>query len=506
MVKLVLVLGDQLSHELSSLRASDPESDVVMMAEVMAEATYVPHHPKKIVLVLAAMRKFAEALRRQGWRVLYTRLDDPHNRGDLVGEVRRRQSETGATEVVSTEPGEWRLRKAFREAGFRLLPDTRFLCPRPVFRDWARGRAALRMEFFYRMMRRRTGILMEGDQPAGGKWNFDSENRSPARADLFRRPPLRHAPDAVVRDVMELVAARFPDHFGSLHPFWFPTDRTQALASLDEFITHHLPEFGATQDAMLRSDPFLNHAVLAPALNLGLLSPAEVIAAAEGAWRAGRVPINSAEGFIRQILGWREFVRGVYDLLGPDYPKGNALAARRPLPAVYWGGETAMDCMRAAVAQTRDEAYAHHIQRLMVTGNFALLAGLDPAAVQTWYLAVYADAFEWVEAPNTLGMALYGDGGILTSKPYAASGAYINRMSDYCQSCAYDPKRKSGAHACPFTVLYWDFLMRNREELRANPRKSMMYRNLERMTEAEQRAIRSSAAELLSRLENGEKV
>lgn len=504
-MKLVLVLGDQLSAGLSALRAADKARDVVVMAEVADETGYVPHHPKKIALVLAAMRKFATALEADGWRVAYTRLGDPDSAGTISGELLRRAVALCAGGVIATEPGEWRLWAALDDLPLPVqqLPDDRFLCSISDFADWAQGRKTLRMEYFYRQMRRRTGLLMDGDKPAGGKWNFDHDNRRPASGDMFRRPPPATEPDGITREVLDLVARRFGDNFGTLEPFWFATDRAGALRALDHFITHNLPDFGAYQDAMLQGDRFLHHAVISPYLNLGLLSPLEVCARAEAAWHAGHAPLNSVEGFIRQIIGWREYMRGIYFLEGPDYTRRNALNHQRKLPALYWGAPTRMNCLSHAVAQTRDEAYAHHIQRLMVTGNFALLAGVAPWEVHEWYLAVYADAYEWVEAPNTIGMSQFADGGVVASKPYVSSGAYIDRMSDYCGSCHYNVREKTGPRACPFNLLYWHFMDRHRPQFEGNPRMAPMYRTWDRMDSAHRARVLSGADAFLTRLSEG---
>ena len=473
--RILLVLGDQLTPALSSLRAGDRARDVVVMAEVMAEATYVRHHVKKIAFVLSAMRHFAEELRADGWRVDYVTLDDPANTGTLGGEVRRALARHGATHTLATEPGEWRLLDEMRGwDACELLPDDRFLADRAGFAQWAEGRKGLRMEHFYRLMRRKTGLLMDGDQPAGGQWNFDADNRNAADSALLLPQPLRHAPDAITRDVLDLVARRFPDHFGDLEPFWFATTRAGAEAGFAHFLRTGLRDFGTYQDAMLSAHKFLSHAVISPYLNVGLLDPLAMARAVEAEWRAGRVPLNSAEGFIRQIIGWREYVRCIYWWRMPDYAASNALDAHSPLPAFYWSAETPMACLRACITQTREEAYAHHIQRLMVTGNFALLAGVDPHELHEWYLAVYADAYEWVELPNTIGMSQFADGGLLASKPYVASGAYIHRMSDYCGPCAYDVKAKAGPKACPFNLLYWHFVARHRDRLARNPRMAQM--------------------------------
>jgi deoxyribodipyrimidine photolyase-related protein len=506
--RLILILGDQLTHDLPMLAAADPARDVIVMAEVRAEGTYVRHHPQKIALILAAMRKHAVALERRGFRVAYTRLDDPANTHSIGGELIRRAAEFGTADVWVMEPGEWRLDAALRDLplGVRVWPDTRFIASKGAFAEWAAGRKQMRMEYFYREMRRKTGLMMEGDQPAGGQWNYDHDNRKPAKADLFRPKALRMEPDAVVEGVLDLVAAEYPDHFGDLRPFGWATDRDGALAVLAHFIAQALPRFGDYQDAMLAGDATLYHSLISPYLNIGLLTPLEVCNAVEDAWAAGGVPINAAEGFIRQIIGWREFVRGIYWLEGPDYAGRNALGHSRDLPGVYWGGPTKMACMKAAVGQTKAMAYAHHIQRLMVTGNFALLAGVDPAFVHEWYLAVYIDAFEWVEAPNTVGMSQFADGGVVGSKPYVSSGAYIDRMSDYCGGCAYKVKDKSGPEACPFNLLYWHFLMRHRARFAGNPRMGQMYRTWDNMEPGHKGRVLAEADAFLARMEAGEGV
>jgi deoxyribodipyrimidine photolyase-related protein len=505
MVKLILILGDQLSLSLSALQVADKDTDIIVMAEVAEEGTYVRHHPKKIALILAAMRKFAEQLRAEGWTVAYTRLEDAENTGSIAEEILRRAAQSGADEVIATTPGEWRLIRELQSLPLKvsLRPDTRFIATRADFNDWAEGRKQLRMEYFYRKMRRKTGLLMEGDNPAGGKWNYDQENRKAPPKDIRAPGPMQFTPDDETEEVLDLVERRFGDHFGDLRPFHFAVTRADALRAMAHFIRHGLPLFGDYQDAMMTGQKWLYHSVLSPYLNIGLLQPMELCVAAEEAWKAGYVPLNAAEGFIRQILGWREFVRGIYFFEGEDYPQRNALGHDRALPPLYWGAETGMHCLSQAVLQTREEAYAHHIQRLMVTGNFALLAGIDPQAVHEWYLAVYADAFEWVEAPNTVGMSQFADGGIVGSKPYVSSGAYINRMSDYCKSCAYSVSRKVGEGACPFNLLYWHFLDRHRERFSANPRMGNMYRSWDRM-DAEKRAqILEEADAFLARLEAG---
>ncbi|MGR3711752.1 MAG: cryptochrome/photolyase family protein [Shimia sp.] len=504
--RLILVLGDQLSLTLSALQGANKAQDVVLMAEVAEEASYVPHHKKKLAFLFSAMRHHADLLRREGWTVRYIHLDDDSNKGTLPDQLRHELAVSDRSQVVMTEPGEYRLRRALLDwaeaAGVALdmREDTRFVCTHAEFQSWAQGRKQLRMEYFYREMRRKTGLLINGDAPEGGKWNYDAENRKPAKGDLFMPQP-RHVPrDAITEDVLALVETRFAKNFGSLEPFWLAVTREDALLALEHFVQTALPLFGDYQDAMLTDEPFLYHSVLAQYLNAGLLDPLEICRRVERAYYDGDAPLNAVEGYIRQIIGWREYVRGIYWLKMPDYTHANYFDAKRPLPAFYWTAQTDMACMSAAISQTRDHAYAHHIQRLMVTGNFAMLAGIDPHELHEWYLAVYADAYEWVEAPNVISMSQFADGGLLASKPYAASGNYINKMSDHCQTCRYDVKQKTGPGACPFNPLYWDFLIRNADKLRGNPRLGHAYRTWDRMSEEKQHAYRSSAAAVLDGL------
>ncbi len=508
MSKLILILGDQLSEDVAALKAGDKDRDVVVMAEVADEGSYVPHHPKKIALVLSAMRKFAARLDAEGWTVAYSELDDTDNTQSIAGELIRRAAQYSASDVIATRPGEYRLIAALEDCPLMvtLLEDDRFIASHSEFETWAKGRKALRMEYFYRDMRRKTGLMMEGDKPAGDKWNYDHDNRKPAPGEVDFSGPMRFTPDETVEAVLDLVERRFGNHFGDLHPFWFATDQGQARRALAHFVSHGLAKFGDYQDAMLADNRFLYHAVIGLYLNIGLLEPLEVCRAVEQAWKDGDVPINAAEGFIRQVIGWREYVRGIYFLEGPEYPRRNALNHQRKLPEFYWGGETRMRCISKAVEQTGAEAYAHHIQRLMVTGNFALLAGLDPGEVSDWYLAVYADAFEWVEAPNVVGMSLFADGGVIASKPYVSSGAYINRMSDYCKGCHYKVSVKTGEGACPFNLLYWHFLDRHRDRFSKNARMGNMYRTWDRMDEDRRTTVLSEAEAFLERMSAGDLV
>lgn len=514
---LILVLGDQLNRDASAFDGFDPGQDGVCMAEVVGESTQPLSGQPRTALFLSAMRHFAADLRAEGLVLDYSTLADGHaTLADALQAAVRRHRPQG---LVLTAPGDWRVLQAIRgTAAAEGLPldlrdDRHFYATVRDFAAHAKGRKQLRMEFFYRAMRRTHGVLMQGecgDQPAGGTWNFDAENReSFGKAGPQQVPsPLRFAPDAITLGVIDEVRQRFAGHPGRLDSFAWPVTRAQALQALQAFITQRLPHFGRHQDAMWADEPWLWHAHLASSLNLKLLNPREVVAAAEAAWRAGRAPLPAVEGFIRQILGWREYVRGVYWTQMPGYAERNALGATEPLPAFYWTGDTPMNCLRQAIGQTLDHGYAHHIQRLMVTGLYALLLGVHPKAVHAWYLAVYVDAVEWVELPNTLGMSQYADavgadglpapGGAMASKPYAATGQYIHRMSNYCQGCRFKPAQRTGDAACPFTTLYWDFLARHEALLAKNQRMALQVKNLVRIGPAERAAIAARAQAIRS--------
>ena len=501
---LILILWDQLSLGLASLQAGNPSKDVVLLVEASEEATYVSHHKKKLVFLFSAMRHFAQELRAVGWTVNYRKLDDPENTGSLIQEVKSATTDHSYDRIILTEPGDWRLYEKFQELNSELpipviiFDDTRYLCSRKEFCEWVGSRKQIRMENFYRDMRRKTGLLLKDQKPEGGKWNFDKENRKPVREDLQFVSPKHFEPDIITREVIDLVTKKFPRNFGDLKTFWFAVTRLEAEQALQHFIDNSLKLFGPYQDALIKDESFLFHSVISHYINIGLLDPIEVCQKIESNYRMGKVPLNSAEGFIRQIIGWREFVRGVYWLKMPDYLSSNFFGNSKILPKFYWSGETDMNCLRYCLKQTKEEAYAHHIQRLMITGNFAMLAGIDPKYVHEWYLAVYIDAHEWVELPNTIGMSQFADGGVLGSKPYAASGNYIKKMSNYCKSCKYDIKKKEGKEACPFNYLYWDFLARNKENLKNNIRLSMPYRIWDGMDKHHKARVRNTASWFLS--------
>ena len=506
MSTLRLILGDQLSPEISSLKDADKSRDIILLCEVFDEAVYVKHHQKKIAFLFSAMRHFAASLSDAGWNVDYVRLDQDGNSHSFSGEVARAVERHAPESVIATFASEWRVLTEMRDwentlpCAVELRDDDRFYCSLDEFATWADGRKQLRMEYFYRELRRKTGILMSGNDPIGGQWNYDAENRGRAPDGLEVPKHTSFVPDDITNEVLNLVEDRFGDHFGKLRPFEFAVTHEQAAYVLDRFIAERLPLFGTYQDAMVEGEPFMFHAHIGLYLNCGLLSPQQAIIAAENAYHAGAAPLNATEGFIRQILGWREFVRGLYWLKMPEYAEQNALEAHRPLPAFFWTAYTKMNCLKQCVSETRDHAYAHHIQRLMVLGNFALLAGLSPKEVNEWFMIVYADAYEWVELPNVSGMALYADGGVLASKPYASGGAYIERMSNYCRSCHYKVKQKNGEQACPFNYLYWDFLIRHQDRLSGNARMGMMYRTLAKMSDEKRAAILTDSQRFLSEL------
>ncbi len=503
MTRLIVILGDQLNRQISSLSDCDKAHDIVLMCEVWEEATYVKHHKKKIAFILSAMRHFAEALKSEGYRVQYVKLDEVCNTGSFTGEVQRAIAQHTPDQIIVTEPGEYRVLEEIKtwesktNKPVKIRSDDRFLCDHETFSAWANDRKQLRMEFFYREMRKQFRVLMHGDDPEGGKWNYDAENRKPPKEGLKIPAPYNTEPDAITREVMALVTKRFADHFGDLEPFYFAVTREDALHVLTTFIDQRLAHFGDYQDAMVEGEPWMYHSHISFFLNCGLLLPLECIQAAEHAYHQGAVPLNAAEGFIRQIMGWREFVRGIYWHNMPEYREMNFFEATRDLPDFYWTGDTEMNCLKHCITETRQHAYAHHIQRLMVLGNFALIVGLDPHQVNEWYLIVYADAYEWVELPNVSGMVLFADGGHLASKPYAAGGNYINKMSDYCKNCRFKVSKKNGPDACPFNYLYWDFLVRNRDKLQSNHRIGMMYKTYDRMGDDKKQAIAEDSQQFL---------
>ena len=514
---LVLVLGDQLDERSAAFDGFEAARDRVWMAEVAEESTHVWTHKARIAVFLAGMRHFRDRLEARGYAVDYTELaakPRPKEPASLAAAlaaslVRLTKAGQKPDRLVVVEPGEWRVQEALRGAAHTagipldIRTDRHFFTSRDDFAAHAAGRKQLRLEYFYRPLREKFGILMDDGEPAGGQWNYDAENRGafPKAGPGVLPAPVRFAPDATTRAVVDLVNARFASHPGSLDSFDWPVTPDDARRALDDFLAHRLANFGRYQDAIWTGEPWLYHSRLAQAMNMKLLDPRDVVAGAERAWRAGRVPLEAAEGFVRQVIGWREYVRGVYWHFMPEYEARNALDASLPLPAFYWTATTEMNCLRDALSQTLTHGYAHHIQRLMVTGLFAMLAGVRPQDVHRWYLAVYVDAVEWVELPNTLGMSQFADGGVMASKPYCASGAYIERMSNACKGCRFEPKQATGPEACPFTTLYWDFLARHGSLLVSNPRMTMQLKNLDRKPAGELRSIRRQADDFRTGLE-----
>ena len=514
---LLVVFGDQLDPSVPARLELDPDRDALWMAEVDEEITRVPSHKRRIALFLSAMRHYRDARRAEGFPVRYHALtpDPAADRGPGFEALLRHDLAASAPErLVVVRPGDHRvleiLRSAADDAGvsLELVDDTHFLVRLEEVRDWAEGRKRFLLEDFYRWRRKESGVLMEGPgEPAGGEWNYDADNRESfgAGGPGAVPPPPAFAPDEVTRGVLELVEARYGDHPGTLEGFAEAVTPEQAREALAAFVRDRLPRFGRHQDAMWEGEPFLYHSRLSAVLNLKLLDPRDCIEAAEDAWRAGEAPLAAVEGFIRQILGWREYVRGIYWLFMPGYASRNALACDdRDVPAFYWSGETRMACVADALRNVLDHGYAHHIQRLMVLGLFAQLLGVHPYRFHQWHMALYLDAVDWVSLPNTLGMSQYGDGGLVGTKPYCASGRYIDRMSNHCGGCPYDPGESLGDRACPFTTLYWDFLARHRERLGDNRRMTFQLANLDRKDPEVLRAIRARADDLHRRVQAGD--
>ncbi len=498
--RLLIVLGDQLDADAPVLNALDPGTDLVFMAEVPAESTRIPSHAARTALFFAAMRHHASALQTRGLLVDYRRLGQ-HNfptLGAALGDAIRRHR---PRHILCVWPGDYHVKSELEATAtasgmsIEWQTDTHFLTTPEEFAEFARNRKVLRLEHWYRQIRRRTGILMDGDQPAGGEWNFDASNRGAftAAGPGFVPAPTAFDPDPITREALADVQTWLPALPGSVAQFAWPVTRTQARVALEEFIDQRLPLFGQYQDAMWHGETTLYHSRLSAALNLKLLNPREVVDAAIDAWRRGAAPLPAVEGFVRQIIGWREYVRGLYWWRMPGYADSNQLDADAPLPDLYWTGETEYACLRDTLRHTLDHGYAHHIERLMVIGLFALLLGVRPREIHQWFLGMYVDAVEWVELPNVIGMSQFADGGTMASKPYIASGRYIERMSNYCDRCPKRPGEATGPRACPYTTLYWDFLARHRDRFVNHPRLGQQVRNFDARPDSARLAIRDAA-------------
>ncbi|MET0291145.1 MAG: cryptochrome/photolyase family protein [Steroidobacteraceae bacterium] len=504
---LRLILGDQLNPRHSWFETPDVEVVHVLM-EVRQETDSVLHHAQKILAIFAAMRDFSRHLRSAGHRVHYVALDDAHNRQSITENLGALVRAHGARRVEWQSPDEWRLDaelKAWASVqSFEAVEvgSEHFLTSRSELAEFFGDRKQWLMESFYRHMRRRHRILLEGDgQPRGGQWNFDQDNRKPWPG--VPTEPADHRPSHDHRELWALIQRCGVKSFGNpqSETIRWPLNRDEALASLDTFVANVLPDFGDFEDAMSSRSPRLFHSLLSFALNVKMLHPMEVVRRAEAAFDSRSAPLAAVEGFIRQIVGWREYVRGIYWSQMPGYDRRNSLGHDLPLPQWFWTAETQMRCVRMAVGQSLETAHAHHIQRLMIIGNFSLLAGFDPHALHLWYLGVYIDAFEWVELPNTLGMSQRADDGLIATKPYVSSAAYINRMSDYCRGCSYDFKLKTGDRACPFNSMYWDFFARHERALGGNRRLSMVYRQLDKLRGPQLEALRAQAQANRARLD-----
>lgn len=507
---LILVLGDQLDSKSAAFDDFDKTQDVVWMAEVAEENTHVWCHKLRIAYFLSAMRHFRDQLLKRDIEVAYHKLtaDPTCDRCGTFSEVLTEDARKLAPhKLIVIEPGDCRVRAELISTaeslgiGLEIRPDRHFYCSTEEFQSWASGKQNLVMEFFYRWMRKKHDVLMDsGGKPVGGQWNLDHDNRESfgKTGPSESHSPKTFKPDATTRDVTDMVEQRFADHPGSLENSLPPVTRHQALAMLKHFIEHTLPNFGRFEDAMWTDEAFLYHSRLSAPLNLKLLSPGDCVEAAVIAYRNGSAPLNSVEGFVRQILGWREFIRGIYWREMPDYADLNFLEHGRDVPSFFWDGDTDMACVHQSMQHVIHHGYSHHIHRLMVLGNLAQLLGVHPLKFHEWHMAMYVDAIDWVSLPNTLGMSQFGDGGIVGTKPYCSTGNYINKMSPFCRNCRYDYRKRTGEDACPFTTLYWDFLDRNYDRLKDNHRMSFAIKNLEKRREdgSEMSAIRSQASEL----------
>lgn len=502
----ILVLGDQLTRTVGPLADAEPGSTSVLMIESVALADSMPHHKQKLVLVFSAMRHFAEQLRVDGFTVSYMRA------ASFEAGIANYVDEATPDEIVVMKPTDWgyedRLSEAAERAGARLVvvPNELWLTSDDDFDEWAKGRKSLRLEYFYREQRKRLGWLMDGDQPAGGRWNFDKDNRQTPDADHVFPEAHLFEPDTITSEVVEDVEANWPDHFGTTSGFAWPVTRAEAERAREDFLERRLADFGPYEDAMVEGEDVLYHSLLSAPINLGLLHPREVCERAleYAAEEENGVPLQSIEGFIRQILGWREFIRHVYRREMPTLRSDNGLEQERSLPGMYWGEDTRMRCVGETVKQLQRTGHTHHIQRLMVLGNFALIAGVDPRELNDWFLACFIDALDWVVTPNVMGMSQFADLGGFTSKPYAASGNYVNRMSDHCGRCHYDHRKSVGPDACPLNSLYWDFIDRHIERWRDNHRMGLVVKNWERRDEKAREEILERAREVMAALDDGE--
>ena len=501
----ILVLGDQLNKQVGPLAAATPSDTHILMIEAVDFAHATPHHKQKLIHCFSSMRHFAAELEKDGFSVHYKKAAESFEAG-IAGYLHDHEGATLESMTPNDTDFEPMLRTAIEKHGgaLTILPNELWLSDGDSFADWADNRKELRMEYFYRNLRQDYGYLMDGDEPRGGRWNFDKDNRKPASENQDFPELPEFAPDAITREVIDFVKIEVADNFGDAEPFNWPVTRADALAALKDFCENRLRYFGPFEDAMLQNEPHLYHSVLSPLINTGLLHPQEVLESALEHFedRRRKIPLNSIEGFVRQILGWREFMFRVYKYRGLEMRDMNELNHTLALPELYWSGETNMNCLKTCLSQLKTSAHNHHIQRLMVLNNFALIAGVNPQELTHWFTSAYIDALEWVMVPNVVGMGQYADGGKMTSKPYAASANYINKMSDYCKGCHYSHTKRTGENACPFNSLYWDFLERHKGEFTGNVRMNMVMSALERLKNKDE--VLERAQEVKTLLAKGE--
>jgi len=511
-MKTLWILGNQLNKELVGFKEIDRKEDVILLIESKERSRRRKVHKQKLVLVISAMRHFAEELKSVGYTVDYRKSESftegfgEHLR-DYESDICLVHEPTDYfisrlfnQQEISDKNFEKKFEKIRKKINFKILSE------QPLFlvekKDWEKylpKDKSWKQEKIYQKLRKEQKVLMEGDRPVGGKWSYDTENRKPPKKGLSFEEPLEFSPDEITKEVMEEVEKEYPDYFGELESFSWPVTRKEALRGLDHFIDQRLKTYGDYQDAMLMKDPWMSHSLLSGAMNIGLITPLEAIEKAEEAYHEEKAPLSAVEGFIRQILGWREYIRGVYLRSMPEYEKINYFDHQKPLPSYFWTGKTNLNCVKTTVKEVLENGYNHHIQRLMVLGNWANLLRIRPQEVSDWFLEAYVDAYDWVVLPNVLGMALYADGGLMSTKPYVSSGKYIQRMSNYCDVCDYDINDKIGERACPFHALYWTFLVDHRELLGTNPRMRLMYANWDRQKEENREAILKKGRGMLSK-------
>lgn len=473
----IWVLGNQLSREQTAL-VNFPEAPVILI-ESLDFAKARPYHRQKLVLVWSAMRHFAEVLRSQGRDVTYAIASD------WLSPLQEWLDNYQVNELKIMDPRDRPYKTQIENSNLSCqlswLPNNHFYWSNDEFKDWASKRKNLVLEDFYRASRQRFQILMEDKKPVGNRWNFDKENRKPPKSNLNPPQVLMFEPDKITRNVIEKVNSLDLPLYGKIEPFNWGVTREEAQAVLEHFLTHTLAKFGPYQDAMVTGEPTLFHSLISPYLNIGLITPQEVVDRAETVYDEGDIPLNSVEGFIRQILGWREYLQGIYSYVNEDYRQSNWFEHQESLPELYWDAtKTQMNCLHQVLTQVETTGYAHHIQRLMILSNFALIVGVSPQEIEDWFHSAFIDAYDWVMQTNVLGMGQFADGGVLASKPYAASANYINRMSDYCSNCVYNYGDRTGDKACPFNFFYWDFLRRHQSRLKSLGRMNLVLSHLKR--------------------------